>query len=57
MVRQQVLKGHNGRRRNGTLLMCRSCAARTQDDNKVIAVLAFIAVAMLCIIFAFAKGR
>lgn len=39
LVHQQVLKGHNGRRSNGTLLMCPSCASATQENNKIVAII------------------
>ncbi|ONG56248.1 hypothetical protein BKE38_06340 [Pseudoroseomonas deserti] len=56
LTRQKVFKGHNGRRKNGYLLMCGSCATTTQDSNQVLAVIVLVGMAIITVAVIAVRG-
>lgn len=57
LTRQRVLKGHNGRRKNGYLLMCNSCASTTQESNQVVIGIALAVMAVLALLVFLVRGH
>ena len=51
MVRTDVMRGYNGRRHKGSLLMCDSWSRAVSDNNKIISVIALVVMAVIAIIF------
>lgn len=57
LTRQRVLKGHNGRRKNGYLLMCANCASTTQENNMWVAGIVLAIMVIGAIVVISVRGR
>lgn len=56
-VRTRVLKGHEGRKKSGYVLMCAACSKTTHESNLVVAVIVFVVMAVTAVIFALVKAK
>lgn len=50
-VKTRVLKGHNGRKKDGYVLMCAACSKATNDQNAVVLGLALVGMVVVTIIW------
>ena len=51
LVRQQLLRGHGGRRHTGYVLMCSNCAAQQQSENRSVAMVVLLVLGLLTLLF------
>lgn len=56
LVRQQVLKGHQGRIRNGYVLMCSDCSSKVRSNNATVAIISLIGMAVLAAVVVAIRG-
>lgn len=56
-VPTRLMRGHGGRRHAGTVLMCQSCSSAAGSEQKTVAVIVLVVLAVIGLVLVLAQGH